>query len=110
MDRLPLARRIAFVLAFAALLVAPFATMEAANTAGAQSEWSVVLFVFMFGHAVLIAAALGPAVVHVLHTRHLSRLGILHWSGVAVGLALLGIYVGVVVDQMPCFMGVPNCD
>lgn len=29
---------------------------------------------------------------------------------VAMGIILLAIIVGIVVDQLPCWMGVPNCD
>jgi hypothetical protein len=106
----PLTVRLALVLAFALVLVAPFAAMEAVNSSHAQAELPVLLFTFMFVHAALIAAAVSPAVQQALRTQGITSLSLLHWLGVLAGLILLSIYVGVVLDQMPCFLGVPNCD
>ena len=84
--------------------------MEAVNTANAQVEPPTVLFALMFAHAALISATISPAVLKALSTRTLKSLSKLNWTGVAIGLALLGLYARVVLDQMPCFLGVPNCD
>ena len=108
--RVPLLKCFLFAAAFAVLLVAPFALMEAVNTASAQVELPTVLFAFMFAHAALISATISAAVLNALSTRSLKSLSKLHWTGVAIGLALLGLYAGVVLDQMPCFLGFPNCD
>ena len=106
----PLTMRLVLVLAFAVLLVAPFAAMEAVNSANAQAELPTFLFALMFVHAALIAVAVSPAVQRALETKGIRGLSLLHWFGVLAGLVLLAIYVGVVLDQMPCFLGVPNCD
>jgi hypothetical protein len=108
--RVPLAKGILFAVAFAVLLVAPFFILEVVNSPSAQVELPSVLFAFMFAHAALISVAISPAVLHAVNTRSLRSLSKLHWCGAAIGLALLGIYAGVIMDQMPCFMGVPNCD
>lgn len=106
----PLRRRFTLILAFAMVLVAPFAAMEAVNSSQAQAELPALLFAFMFAHAALIAAAVTPAVQQALRTQSVRSLNLLHWFGLVAGIVLLGIYIGVVLDQMPCFLGVPNCD
>ena len=108
--RVPLRKCFLFAAVFAVLLVAPFALMEAVNTANAQVEPPTVLFALMFAHAALISATISPAVLKALSTRTLKSLSKLNWTGVAIGLAVLGLYARVVLDQMPCFLGVPNCD
>jgi hypothetical protein len=37
-----------------------------------------------------------------------SKLG--HWVGLVVGVLVEVGYVNVVIDQLPCFLGVPKCD
>jgi hypothetical protein len=32
------------------------------------------------------------------------------WPRVAVSMLIAWLWIGLVVDQMPCFLGVPNCD
>ncbi len=109
-DRAPLTKRLAPVLAFAVMLVAPFALMEAVNNAHVQAEPPTLLFAFMFVNVGLSAVALSPAVQQVLRTQDIRHLSLLHWLGVLAGLVLMGIYVGVVLDQRSCFLGIPNCD
>ena len=33
-----------------------------------------------------------------------------HWAGLVLSAFLACAYVDVVIDQLPCFLGVPNCD
>ena len=42
--------------------------------------------------------------------RRLRALKLGHWAGLVVSAVLISAYVNVVVDQLPCFLGVPNCD
>jgi len=37
-------------------------------------------------------------------------LGLGHWTGLLLGVSLTFVYANVVIDQLPCFLGVPNCD
>lgn len=94
----------------AAALVLPFVVLELVNAPAMPQEFPKVLFSFMFLHALLIAATVAPAVSRLHRAKSLRALEPLHWAGLAVGAALLWIYVGVVVDQWHCFIGLPNCD
>jgi hypothetical protein len=49
-----------------------------------------------------LAAGKGPGRVYALKRGH--------WTGLLVGLFLGYVYAGVVIDQLPCFLGVQNCD
>ena len=72
--RVPLLKCFLFAAVFAVLLVAPFALMEAVNTANAQVEPPTVFFALMFAHAALIPATISPAVLKALSKRTLKTL------------------------------------
>lgn len=94
------------------ILVLPFAVIEAVNNTitGRSAPGLIVLFGLLWLLAAAFIVILVPLVRAV-------RAG----GGVAANpfhllfrVALLALIVmtwaGIVVDQMPCFMGVPNCD
>lgn len=91
-------------------LVAPFAVLEIVNQRVFQEGFPFLLFIFMSGHALLIALLLMPALVRLRSQRRISALRFGHWAGLALSVFLLIVYASVVVDQLPCFLGVPNCD
>jgi hypothetical protein len=93
-------------LAISALLVVPFVVLEWMKGGGVP----VVLFTFMWVHALFIALALLPGIRRLRNERRLGALTPVHWVGLVIGALLVYVYVGVVVDQLPCFLGVPNCD
>jgi len=33
-----------------------------------------------------------------------------HWAGLVLSVLFMFAYANVVIDQLPCFLGVPNCD
>ena len=104
------AGRLGLVLMMTVLLVAPFAALEWFNSTDGPQDFPGLLFAFMSVHAALIASSFAPAVVQLWSGCRLRALNRLHWTGVAFGVALLWLYIGVVVDQAACFMGMPNCD
>jgi hypothetical protein len=97
-------------LLLAGALVLPFFALQLINRRAFQEEFPVVLFVFMSVHALLIVFLLAPAVRRISATRSIAGLSVAHWAGLVFGILLVGIYASVVRDQLPCFLGVPNCD
>jgi hypothetical protein len=97
-------------LLLSAALVAPFLVLQLVNRRAFQEEFPVVLFAFMAMHSLLIALLLMPGLRRFRLERNVRALTTAHWAGVVVSAFLMVVYVQVVIDQLPCFMGVPNCD
>ena len=90
--------------------VLPLAMLEAANsTLTRQSApGNIVLFGLMWLLALAFLAVLIPIVRNVRTGNVASPLNLL--LAVAVLLVVASIWGSIVADQMPCFLGVPNCD
>ena len=97
-------------LSIAAALVAPFIVLQLVNRRAFDEDFPVVLFIFMSVHSLLIALLLTPALRRLRSEGTLSALKLGHWAGLALSAVLIFAYAGVVLDQLPCFLGVPNCD
>jgi hypothetical protein len=94
----------------AAVLVAPFAVLELVNAPGVQEGFPWVLFGFMFVNALLMAVSIAPPARRLLATRNVRTLEPTDWLLLALGVVLSWAYGAVLLDQLPCFLGVPNCD
>jgi uncharacterized membrane protein len=92
------------------ILVLPFAILEAANsTLTRQNVPSViVLFGLLWLLALAFLVVLIPVVRNVRTGNAANPLKLL--LAVAVLLVVASIWGSIVADQMPCFLGVPNCD
>lgn len=91
-------------------LVAPFAALEAITSRGFRNGAPVALFVVMWLLPLAFFMVLAPV------TRH-QRPRLHDWTGNAALLARVGslaviawLWVGLVGDQLPCFLGAANCD
>jgi hypothetical protein len=93
-----------------AALVAPFIVLQWVNRRAFHEDFPFVLFAFMYLHSLLIVLVLAPALRHLAAERRLSALTRGHWIGLFIGTFLGYVYINVVIDQLPCFLGVPNCD
>jgi hypothetical protein len=102
--------RFAASLAFSAVLVVPLFVLEWWNRREFHEEFPLVLFTFMSVHSLLIVLSAAPAVGRLRSARDLRALTFGHWAGLALSVSLAFVYAGVVIDQLPCFLGVPNCD
>jgi FtsH-binding integral membrane protein len=91
-------------------LVAPFIAMEWLNRRAFQEEFPFVLFTFMWLHALLIALSLTPALRRLQSEKSLRALTLSHWAGLGLSAILIFSYANVVIDQLPCFLGVLICD
>lgn len=100
----------AAVLLAGAALVAPFIVMELVNRRAFGEAFPFLLFTFMSLHALLIALMLAPALRRFRAAGSLRALGPGHWAGLLLGVILVFAYANVVIDQLPCFLGVPVCD
>jgi hypothetical protein len=90
-------------------LVAPFAGLEYVQSRG-FSSMPITLFVVMWLLPLAFFIALTPLLRRPSLATHdmPSRLGLL--CRVVVLVSLAGLWVSLVGDQLPCFMGTPNCD
>ena len=92
------------------ILVAPFMLMEFVNRRQYHEGYPIVLFIVLWILPFIFIAIVTPlardarAGVDIL-ARPLS-LGV----KVSILLLLATMWFGLVIDQMPCFMGVPMCD
>jgi hypothetical protein len=94
----------------ASALVVPFMTLEWVTRRGLGEAFPWTLFTFMSVHALLIALLVTPALQRLRVAPRLRALSPPHWLGLLLCAGLLLVYVGVVRDQWPCFVGVPVCD
>jgi drug/metabolite transporter (DMT)-like permease len=92
------------------LMVLPFLVLQLVNRWTLDEGFPVFLFVFLWGLSTIIAFTLIPIV---WQFRVRAPRSARPW-GFAIRLALLvivaGLWLQAVADQMPCFLGVPNCD
>jgi hypothetical protein len=98
------------LLLISATLVAPFIVLELVNRRTYHEDFPFVLFTFMSLHSLFIVLLLTPALRRLRAERSLRALGLGHWAGLLLGIFLVIVYANVVIDQLPCFLGVPNCD
>ncbi len=91
-------------------LVAPFVVLQWVNRRTFHEDFPFVLFTFMSLHSLFIVLLLTPALRRLRSERNLRALKLGHWAGLVLSAFLIFAYADVVVDQLPCFLGVPNCD
>lgn len=91
-------------------LVVPFFVIEWINRRAFNEDFPLMLFSFMAIHALLIAFLTVPVLRYLHATKSVRALRPSQWACLLLATGLAAVYVGVVIDQLPCFMGVPNCD
>lgn len=104
------ARSLITSLLLSAILVVPFIILEWVNRGVFQEDFPVVLFALMALHSLLIVFLMTPALRHLCLVGSPRSLKPGHWVGLVLGVFLIYVYASVVIDQLPCFFGVPNCD
>ena len=97
-------------LLISAALVAPFIGLQWVNRRTFHEGFPFVLFAFMSLHSLFIVLLLTPALRRLGAERRLGALKLGHWGGLLLAVFLGFLYVNLVIDQLPCFLGVPNCD
>ena len=91
------------------VLCVPLAILQARRGISAESaDGVVVLFAILFALPAAAIALLLP----LLRARHGRRFATLRPMLFRTGVALVlaAAWILIVIDQIPCFLGVPNCD
>jgi hypothetical protein len=91
-------------------LIAPFIILQWVNRRAFHEDFPFVLFTFMSLHSLFIVFLLTPALRRLRSEGHVRALKLRHWAGLVFSAVLILAYADVVIDQLPCFLGVPNCD
>ena len=100
-----LRREVTVAAGVGAALVLPFVLLEAINREGFFASFPFVLFGVMW----LLPAAFVLTVKSLTHGEKPGHLlGLV--SRVALSMLIAWFWMQLVIDQMPCFLGVPNCD
>lgn len=91
-----------------AILVAPLVYLELRYASYSDFPYALFAILWLVGAAFILAAA---PIVHAVRAGEsvLKRPALLTMRVVFLLLAAM-FWTGVVSDQMPCFLGVPNCD
>jgi hypothetical protein len=92
------------------LLIMPFAILESVNTVLTRQNASGIFL--LFGVLWVLPVILLVLVLPVVRTLKAGHERTSFGWLVSIGLAVLvgAAWGGIVLDQLPCFLGVPNCD
>jgi len=93
-----------------AVLVLPLLALEAVNRGLFTANFPVPLFALLWLLPVVIALIVMPMVRQLRTGEWAARDAIAVAIKSVLVLALAWMWPMIVVDQMPCFLGVPNCD
>lgn len=106
----PGAKRLLYSILFGAAATLPFVIMETVNTLGLPKPFSYALFLFLW----LVFSLFLFSLLTLLRLARKDARRERRWSWVIVNVLIL-VYcvfaiIDTLIDQMPCFLGVPNCD
>lgn len=91
-----------------AAAVLPFVLLEVANR-GLNGDFAIPLFAVMWLLSTTVTVIL-TSLVRSVRTRHNAMVSPAVLLRVACLVPFVWMFVSLVIDQMPCFLGVPNCD
>ena len=101
-------RRLLVAVAIGALVVIPLLLLEAVTTRGFSTYgFPTALFAVLW---VLASAFMGLFLNLLKNVKNGSGLRLSLAASAILMLVIATVWGRLVVDQMPCFMGVPNCD
>ncbi len=92
------------------LLVLPFIVMELVNRWNYHEGFPVNLFGMMWLSAAAFVVILMPIVRNVRAGKGLMANPVSLLFRVVPLAFIARMWMGILIDQMPCFLGVPNCD
>ena len=98
------------LLLISSTLVVPFFVLEWVNRRTLHEDFPFALFAFMSLPSLFMVLLLTPALRRLRAEKSLRGLTLIHWAGLLLCAVLALAYAEVVIDQLPCFLGVPNCD
>jgi len=92
------------------LLVLPFTILEVVNRRNFNEGFPIPLFIIMWVLPVVFILILMPIVRNVRAGNSPIASPVSLLLRVVFLVLIAWIWLGTVIDQMPCFLGVPNCD
>lgn len=92
------------------LLVLPFMILELINRQGFNEGFPIPLFVIMWLLPLIFIVVLMPIVRNVRAGNSLMASPISLLIRVVLLILIAWMWTSLLIDQMPCFLGVPNCD
>jgi hypothetical protein len=92
------------------VLVFPFIILELLNRRNFHEGFPIVLFVLMWLLPMIFIVILMPILRNVQAGNSIIANPINLLLRVAFLALIAWMWVGILIDQMPCFLGVPNCD
>jgi len=91
-------------------LVLPFMILELLNRRSFREGFPIPLFIAMWLLPFAFTLILIPTVAALRHKRNSASDRFITLLSLAL-LILIGLlWAGIIADQLPCFLGVPNCD
>ena len=93
-----------------ALLVVPFMILELVNTGSFPKNFPVVLFAFIWLLSFAFIFTLSPIVRRMWAGSGIMSNPVSLLLRAVLLVPIAWLWISVVIDQMPCFLGVPNCD
>jgi hypothetical protein len=92
------------------ILVIPFMILELVNRRNFNEGFPIPLFVFMWLLPMLFILTVMPIVRNVLAGNSIIANPVILLLRVVFLAFIVWMWFGILIDQMPCFLGVPNCD
>lgn len=100
--------RLAAILSF--VIVLPFIILELVNRRGFNEGFPFPLFGFLWVLPIIFIVTLTPIVQNVRAGNRVMAKPIFFLLRVAFLLFIAWFWGSIMLDQLPCFLGVPNCD
>jgi hypothetical protein len=92
------------------LLILPFMIMEVVNRQNFNEGFPVPLFIFMWVLPVLFILISTPIIRSIRAGNSILVNPIVRLIRVILLAFIVWMWFGILIDQLPCFLGVPNCD
>jgi hypothetical protein len=92
------------------LLVIPFMIMEVVNKRGFNEGFPIPLFVMMWLLPLSFILTLRPIVRYLRAGNSLITQPVSLLIRIVILVFVAWMWTSLLIDQMPCFLGVPNCD
>jgi hypothetical protein len=92
------------------VVVFPFVLLELINRRSFNEPFPFPLFVVLWFLPVLFVSILVPTIKKVKAVRRNKTDHIFLFLGFALSILIAWLWIDLMRDQMPCFLGVPNCD
>lgn len=95
---------------FSCFLVIPFIGMELLNGMNVGGSFPLALFLTLWALSTIFGLLMIPLVTIVRQGGVMTAPRFPMFMRLTASLFVAWLWTAIVLDQMPCFMGVPNCD